>query len=95
MSDLADRIAASVLAIDGVDGLHGGALGEVATYLPGRRVAGIRSDADGTEVHVVLRWGAPLLPTGDEVRRAVEPLVDGPVHVIIEDVADPRAVNRS
>lgn len=91
MSDLADRVAVATLAVDGVARLHGGALGEVATYLPGRRVSGVRSGPDGTEVHVVLRWGAPLLETSRTVRAAVEAVTDGPVHVTVEDVDDPVA----
>ncbi|MFD4183444.1 hypothetical protein ACFWPB_20405, partial [Rhodococcus sp. NPDC058514] len=37
----ADLIADAVLAVPGVAGLHGGMFGEVATYLPGRRVLGV------------------------------------------------------
>lgn len=59
-AELADDLAAAVLTVPGVVRLHAGALGEIGTYLPGRRVAGIRlgsgSDGEGpTEVHVVLQ----------------------------------------
>lgn len=88
-----DDLAAAVLAVPGVLDLHGGLLGEVATYLPGRRVAGIRlRDAeDGedatTEVHLVVAVDAPLHDTVEAVRAAVRPLVGpGPVHVTVEDV---------
>ncbi len=37
---LVDRVAAAALSVPGVHDLHGGVLGEVATYLPGRRVGG-------------------------------------------------------
>ena len=37
-----DAIARAVTDVEGVADLHGGVLGEVATYLPGRRVPGIR-----------------------------------------------------
>ncbi|WP_137149517.1 Asp23/Gls24 family envelope stress response protein [Mycolicibacterium sp. CR10] len=85
-ADLVDGIAEAVSAVDGVAGLHGGMFGEAATYLPGRRVAGIRLDEHGTEVHVSLLFGYPVRPTAEAVRDAVAPLVSGPVHVTVEDV---------
>jgi uncharacterized alkaline shock family protein YloU len=85
-AELVDVIAAAVTAVDGVANLHGGMFGEAATYLPGRRVAGIRLDQHGTEVHVSLLFGYPLRPTAEAVRNAVAPLVSGPVHVTVEDV---------
>ena len=42
VEQLADDLAAVVRAVPGVSALHPGALGEIGTYLPGRRVAGIR-----------------------------------------------------
>ena len=86
-------MVAAVLAVPGVHDLHGGVIGEVATYLPGRRVSGIRLREAGSdtssEVHVVLDWDSPVLPTADAVRSRLEGLVPGPVHVVVEDVADP------
>ncbi|MGL5861474.1 MAG: hypothetical protein ACRCY9_09490, partial [Phycicoccus sp.] len=55
--DLADRVAEAVLAVPGVAGLHGGTFGEVATYLPGRRVIGIRLNDVAAEVHVTVVYG--------------------------------------
>ena len=90
---LADQVDAAVRAVPGVVDLHGGFLGEVATYLPGRRVAGVRLAEDATHVHVVLAWDAPIGATTDAVRDAVRGLVQGPghevVHVMVEDVAGP------
>ncbi len=86
-----DRIAAAVLGTPGVAALHAGAFGEVGTYLPGRRVAGVRQGDDGTHVHVVLDWDAEVLKVGDAVRTAVESLTQGPVHVVVEDIEDPHA----
>lgn len=86
-ADLADRIAEVVLAVPGVHALHAGVLGEAATYLPGRRVNGVKVEDDACEVHVVLDWGTSIPQTADAVRTAVEPLVEGPVHVAVEDVA--------
>lgn len=91
--ELADQVAAAVLAVDGVHDLHGGLAGDVATLLPGRRVAGVRLREDGCEIHVVLAWGAPVADTASAVRAAVDPLVDHvPVDVVVADVAPPGAV---
>jgi len=89
--ELADRVSDAVLAVEGVEDLHSGTFGEVATYLPGRRVTGIRIRPEATEVHVVLRWGAPVRATADAVRAVAGPLVGTPVHVFVQDVVDPVA----
>ncbi|MDQ3158005.1 MAG: Asp23/Gls24 family envelope stress response protein [Actinomycetota bacterium] len=82
----ADDVADVVRSVPGVADLHPGTFGEVATYLPGRRVVGVRLRDDVTEVHVVLRFGAPVLLTAEAIRLAVRPLVDTPVNVAVEDV---------
>ena len=87
--ETADRLVEVVLAVPGVHGLHAGVLGEAATYLPGRRVNGVKLKDDSCEVHVVLDWGSPILQTADDVRVAVEALVAGPVNVIVEDISAP------
>lgn len=87
-TELADRVAAAVRAVPGVHDLHGG-LGEVATYLPGRRVTGVRLREDETHVHFVLAWRASVADTTAAVRAAVAALVPGTVHVSVEDVAGP------
>lgn len=89
---LAEVVATRVRAVAGVHDLHPGVMGEVGTYLPGRRVPGVRLEADGCEVHVVLDWAAPVAGTTDEVRAAVRSLVPGPVDVVVEDVAPPADV---
>ena len=93
-TDTADVVAAAVLAVPGVARLHQGAFGEVATYLPGRRVPGVRLRPDGVEVHVVverelLDTRTPLPVVAERIHRAVAALVPGPVHVFIEDLAEP------
>ena len=87
--DRAEAVASAVLAVPGVNALHAGMFGEVATYLPGRRVNGVRLSDEACEVHVVLDWGTPVLQTAEDVRVAVEGLVDGPVHVTVQDIARP------
>ncbi len=83
-----DAIAAAVRACVGVDDLDAGHPVEVATYLPGRRVAGVRL-ADGTvEVQVRALWGRPLPQIAADVQAAVAPLAGGRrVDVLIADIA--------
>jgi hypothetical protein len=84
--DDAERIAAAVSSVKGVVGLHAGMFGEVATYLPGRRVSGIRIGADRVDVHVSLALDAPVRPTAAAIQRAVAEITDLPVDVTIEDL---------
>jgi len=85
-AELADRVAAAVLTVRGVTGLHGGMFGETATYLPGRRVPGVRLTQNVTDIHLSLAYGAPVFATAQQVRTAVAALVPGPVNVTVEDV---------
>ncbi len=85
-SEVADLVATATRSVPGVNDLHAGAFGEVATYLPGRRVTGVRIGESVTEVHVVVEMGAPVLATAESIRAAVEPLVGTDVHVFIEDI---------
>jgi hypothetical protein len=65
-------------------------VGEAATYLPGRRVAGVRIDDDHVEVHVVARWDAVLPELADGVRQAVAAAAGGrAVSVFIDDIEIP------
>lgn len=89
----ADRVAAAVTAVPGVSALHPGMFGEVATYLPGRRVSGIRLSDQSTDIHVSVAMGAPILATAAAVRRAVSALVSGPVNVTVEDIVPTSASN--
>ncbi|WP_211247827.1 hypothetical protein [Cryptosporangium arvum] len=83
----ADDLAVLVRAVPGVVRLHPGRFGEVATYLPGRRVTGIKLGDHRVEVHVVLAVDAPIRRTAQLIHDAVTPLVARPVHVFVEDVA--------
>lgn len=84
----ADRLAAAVLAVPGVAALHPGMFGEVGTYLPGRRVAGIRITDETVEVHVVVVFGVAVRDTAAAVRTVVGALHPGvAVNVTVEDVA--------
>ena len=82
-----DEVAAVVLAVPDVVRLHAGRFGEVATYLPGRRVTGIKLGDDTVEVHVVVAGGVPIRETAQLIHAAVATRVATPVHVYVEDVA--------
>lgn len=93
-----EAVAAAALGCPLIADLTGGRFGEVATYLPGRRIQGVR-EVDGViEVHVVAKWGTPLPEVAEVVRAAVAPLAGGkPVAVFIEDIdvpADPAQAAR-
>lgn len=86
----AEAVASAALACPDVAALSGGSMEEVATYLPGRRVSGVRVRGDALEVHVVARWGKPLPQIAEQVRASVVALAGGrPVTVAIEDVEVP------
>lgn len=84
----AEVLAAAVSACTGVAGLSAGAFGEVATYLEGRRIGGVRLTDDAVEVHVIARWGTPVPIVAEQVRAACAPVAAGRrVDVSIDDVA--------
>ncbi len=85
---LADVIAQRVLDHPAVARLHGGPFGTVASYLPGRRVVGVRvNETDGSvDLSVVLWVGVPLQQAVADLRQVVGE-VAGPVTVNVT-VAD-------
>jgi len=83
-----DEIAERVRQVQGVADLWGGVTGEVATYLPGRRVPGVRITPDRVEVHVVIQGVRPLHDVAGAVRRAVQTVAGGrPVDVVVNDIS--------
>ena len=85
-----DAVVAAVRGCPAVDDLDGGRLGDVATYLPGRRVAGIRIDENRIEVHVRGVWDQPVGLIAAQVRSALAALHGGRViDVVLTDVAEP------
>ena len=91
-----EAIAAAVARCPDVAGLSGGPYGEVATYLPGRSIAGIRLLEDSIEVHVIAHVGAHLPSVAARVRSACAPFAHGRhVDVTIDDVVLTRAVHTS
>jgi hypothetical protein len=85
--DLATRIAEVVQRCPDVAALSGGLVGEIASYLPGKRVHGVRVREDSVEVHVVGIYGPPLDVIAEQVRTAVLSLALGRrVDVGIDDL---------
>lgn len=87
--ELADRVRSVVLAVPGVVDLTGGLAGEVATYLPGRRVPGVRLLDERAEVHVAVAHGVDIPVLAEEVRHAVRQVVPSRVDVYVDDVREP------
>ena len=84
----AEAVAAAVAACPGVVRLATGFPVEVATYLPGRRVHGVRLGDGVVEVHIVALTGEVLPDVAEEVRRAVATVVPGQtVDVFVDDLA--------
>lgn len=77
VAEEAEAVAAAVLGCPAVASLHGGGFRGIATFLPGRRVDGVRLTEDRVEVGVVAVYGAPLIAMVEQVRAAVAPLVGG------------------
>jgi hypothetical protein len=85
-----DAVAAAVRGCPAVDDLDGGRLGEVATYLPGRRVAGVRISEDRIELHVRGVWDQPVARIAEQIRVVLASLSAGrAIDVVLTDVAEP------
>ncbi|MEP9417269.1 hypothetical protein ABLE92_23415 [Gordonia sp. VNQ95] len=82
----AEAIERAVSVIDGVSGLHGGVFGEIATYLPGGRVNGVRLTDSGGEVHVILDIGHDLRAVAEHVSQVASEIAGKPIDVTVEDV---------
>ncbi len=89
---LAEQIAAVVTAHPAVAGLHGGMFGAVATYLPGRRLTGVRvgEGDEPVELAVVLHLDRPIPGVVRDLRREVSGMCGGAtVDITVADVAVP------
>ncbi|WP_072805593.1 hypothetical protein [Rhodococcoides yunnanense] len=84
--EIADTVAAITLSVAGVAGLHGGEFGEVATYLPGRKVVGVRIDSQYCDIHISADYPSDVNGVARGVLAAVAPHVPVPVSVTVEDV---------
>jgi hypothetical protein len=93
-NDDADTVAGIAVGVPGVHSLHPGMFGEVATYLPGRRVAGVRITDNTIDVHVVVDADAKVRQTAAAVRRAVADVYPAhSVDVTVEDIGSPQGKN--
>lgn len=87
-----DAVAAAVRSCPAVDDLDSGLPGGAVTYLPGRRVPGIRIGADRIEVHVRAVWNQPVGRVADQIRQSLASLAGGrPVDVTLTDIAEPES----
>jgi hypothetical protein len=85
-----DAVAAAVRACAGVAELDGGRFGEVASYLPGRKVPGVVVSEGRVLVQVRSRWGIAAPELAALITTALVPLTRGkPVDVVIADIDDP------
>ena len=81
-----DAVYAAVLGCPGIAGLGSGQIGAMTTYLPGRRLPGLRVTPDCIELEVRMVWGASAAEIGTAIRGAVAQLAPG--HRIDVTVAD-------
>ena len=92
LGPVSERIAEALLAHPAVAALSAGPFGTVATYLPGRRLNGVvmGEGDEPTRVSVVLRFGAPVRVTADELRRIVARISGARrVDVVVTDLEMP------
>jgi hypothetical protein len=85
-----DAVAVAVAGCEGVAALDGGPFGEVASYLPGRRVSGVVVGNGRVTVQVRSRWGIPAADLAARITATLAPLTGHrPVDVVIADIDDP------
>jgi hypothetical protein len=85
-----DAVAAAVAGCAGVAALDGGPFGEVATYLPGRKVVGVVVGNGRVTVQIRSRWGITAADLAARITAVLAPLADSrPVDVVIADIDDP------
>jgi hypothetical protein len=85
-----DGVAAAVLGCAGVAGLDGGRFGEVASYLPGRQIAGVVVSGGRVMVQIRSRWGVPIPELVALITAVLMPLAGPrPVDVVVADIDDP------
>lgn len=89
---LAEIVAATVTAHPAVARLDGGVFGGISTYLPGRRLVGVRigEDDEPVEIAVVLHLPQHIPDAVRSLRREVAALCGGrAVDITVADVAIP------
>ena len=86
MNDTARLLAQAAMQVEGVAELHRGEFGEVATYLPGEQIAGVRLGESVGEIHLVTDLRRNVWTVAEEVRAAAEQIAGMPIIVTVEDV---------
>lgn len=83
-----DAVAAAVRACPGVDDLNGGPLNaRLATYLPGRKIDGLKLTDDTLTVQIRIVWDVPVTEVGEQIRAATLLLAPGRrVDLVIADI---------
>lgn len=85
-----DAVAAAVQGCAGVSALGGGQGGEIASYLPGRKVPGVQVSGGRVRVQIRSRWGVPAADLAALITVVLAPLTGTcPVDVLIADIDDP------
>ena len=85
-----DRLAAAAEDCPAVDALVDGPPTMAATYLPRRRVTGIRIEDDVVTIQVRLRWGSTVKTLAGEVWAAARPLTGARrVDIVVADISEP------
>ena len=82
-----DLVAAAAAGCPAVAALSAGMFGEVATYLPGRKVSGIRVNDTDIEIHIVAHHGHPLHHVAAHLGALTRPIIgDRRLTVVIDDL---------
>ena len=90
VADDAESVAATVRALPGVADLWSGGIAPLATYLPGKRVTGVRFDEESVQVAVVVTAGTSAPSAAAQVRAALSDVAAGRhVDVHVGDVRLP------
>jgi len=86
-----DAVAIAVRACSAVADLYTGPTAEsVATYLPGRRISGLKLARDAVTIQVRSLWDVPAVRVAGQIRPAVRPYVGGRrIDVVIADLTPP------
>jgi hypothetical protein len=84
-------IASAVARCPAVAALSPGADGNVVTYLPDRRVVGVRKVLDGVAVHIIAWFGPTITEIVDQVRAAITAVAPEcqRIDVIVDDLEIP------
>ena len=72
-----DAVHAAVAACPGVAGLGSGTVSSLTTYLPGRRLSGIRINPDSVDLEIIAAWGTAAADIYRQIQTAVTAAVGG------------------